>query len=304
MTVRQQLARLLPVALLVVLAIAGLRGAVAGPRWNGPLRAEGVAIGLILEVILGVLLVITVRRDGAALRAAAGRSSNDADGPISVPGALRFVLRWVLVLAMLGIGALLIANAHLHLFTNPTVLRLPRRPGPSATPTATPAGGPHGASAFRFPIGPVLYGLLIAALIAAAVISILWAARQRAAAVPQPAADGIAEDSAGLREAVDSGRAALAAQIDDARAAIIACYLAMERTLAERGAARGVADTPDELLARAAASGIVRGAAARRLTALFYEARFSSHPLGRDQRDEASRTLDELAAELGAEVVA
>ncbi|MFZ0753241.1 MAG: hypothetical protein WAN00_05685, partial [Trebonia sp.] len=63
MIARQQLARLLPLALLVVLAIVGLRGAVPAPRWNGPLRAEGVVIGIALEVVLGVLLVITLRRD-------------------------------------------------------------------------------------------------------------------------------------------------------------------------------------------------------------------------------------------------
>jgi hypothetical protein len=59
-----------------------------------------------------------------------------------------------------------------------------------------------------------------------------------------------------------------------------------------------VADTPDELLARATASGLVHGSAAARLTALFYEARFSSHPLDRRQRDAAEQALDELAAAL------
>ena len=130
------------------------------------------------------------------------------------------------------------------------------------------------------------------------VVSVWWAVRLRRAALPGPAPGYLAEDSAGLREAVESGRAALAGEVDDARAAIIACYLAMEGTLAERGTARGLADTPDELLARAVTSGIVRGAAARRLTALFYEARFSSHPLGSEERVAASRALDELAAEL------
>jgi hypothetical protein len=86
--------------------------------------------------------------------------------------------------------------------------------------------------------------------------------------------------------------------VDDARAAIIACYLAMETSLAERGTARGVADTPGELLTRATEAGLVRGTAAARLTALFYEARFSSHPLGHRQRDAAERALDELAADL------
>jgi Domain of unknown function (DUF4129) len=76
--------------------------------------------------------------------------------------------------------------------------------------------------------------------------------------------------------------------------------VAMDRSLAERGTARAAADTPDELLTRAVAAGVVRGGAAGRLTALFYEARFSTHPLGSRERDAASAALDELAAELAA----
>jgi len=130
------------------------------------------------------------------------------------------------------------------------------------------------------------------------VISVWWAARLRRPAAPGQVTGDL--DAGDLREAVESGRVALAG-LDDARAAIIACYLAMEGSLADRGTARGVADTPDELLSRAVAARVVRGAAARRLTELFYEARFSSHPLGTDQRDAARQALDEIAAELGAE---
>ena len=128
------------------------------------------------------------------------------------------------------------------------------------------------------------------------VISIWWSSRLRRPAAPLVIADTGAEE---LREAVESGRAALA-EIDDARAAIIACYVAMERSLAERGTQRAVADTPDELLARAVAAGTVRGPAASRLTALFYEARFSTHPVAAGQRAAASAALDELADELAA----
>lgn len=300
MTARQQLARLLPLVLLLVLAIAGLRGSLPVPRWDGPLRAYGVAIGLVLEVVLGTLFVITIRRDGAARRAAALRPSPDDDDDIGVPAALRFVTRWVTGVGMLAIAGVLLANLHLHFFVPPRTLPKTRVTLRPRTLTASPGGG---GSTVHIPIGPILYGLLIAVLLAAVVISIVWAARLRRAALPQPDPGDIAEDSAGLRDAVESGRAALAEDIDDARGAIIACYLAMERTLAARGTQRGAADTPDELLARAVTSGIVRGGAARRLTALFYEARFSSHPLGSDQREAASRALDELAAELGAEAV-
>jgi hypothetical protein len=104
-------------------------------------------------------------------------------------------------------------------------------------------------------------------------------------------------DETGLRDAVESGRAAFT-EFDDTRAAIIACYVAMEGSLAERGTARAVADTPDELLSRATQTGLVHGPAARTLTGLFYEARFSSRPLAAGQRETARQALDELAAEL------
>jgi hypothetical protein len=147
-----------------------------------------------------------------------------------------------------------------------------------------------------------LYGLLIAVLVAAVLLSIWWSRRARLrseSGTGDFAADDSEdpEDPEDLREALGSGRAALRT-VDDARAAIIACYVAMEKSLAERGAAQKVADTPDELLARATRSGLVRGSASARLTALFYEARFSSHPLGRGQRDAARDALEELAAAL------
>ena len=295
MTARQQLARLLPLALLVVLVFAGLRGAVPAPRWNGPLRAGGVTIGLALEGVLGVLLVITLHRGAAAARAARGRPQVGADDETDVAAVLRFVLRWVLGAGMAAIAVVLIVNLHLHFFTVPKRPRL--RPAPPPRYPRTPTGSARGGPGFSIPVGPILYGLLVLTLVAAVVISVWWAARLRRPAAPgQVTGDLDAED---LREAVESGRVALAG-LDDARAAIIACYLAMEGSLADRGTARGVADTPDELLSRAVAAGVVRGAAARRLTELFYEARFSSHPLGTDQRDAASQALDEIAAELGA----
>lgn len=293
MTARQQLARLLPLVLLIVLAMAGLRGAVAAPKWNGPLRGDGVAVGLILEVVLGVLLVITRRRESTARGTAPAGPAEADDGRQDVPGVLRATLTWVLGVSMAAVAAALLANLHLHIFgkQHPGHLLRPKHRVGQRPPL------PKSEPAFHIPIGPILYGLLIAALVAAVVISIWWSVRLRRPAAPGELPEDLAEDSAGLRDAVRSGRAALA-ELDDARAAIIACYLAMERSLADRGTARAVADTPDELLARALATGIVRGPAARRLTALFYEARFSSHPLGPEQRETAGRALDDLAAEL------
>ena len=299
MTARQQIARLLPLVLLVVLVIAGLRGVVPAPRWNGPLKADGVAIGIALEVVFAALLLVVRARNAAARRVAASEpyDAAAADKDIEPPQALRFTLKYVLTLGMIGVAVVLLIDLQLHFLVKPKALppaanKLNGIPKPQLR---TGGGG-----SIHIPLGPILYTLLIVAIVAAVVVSIWWSTRLRRPAAPLVIEDVSTEE---LREAVNEGRAALAG-IDDARAAIIACYAAMERRLAERGTARGAADTPDELLARAVGSGAVRGGAAGRLTTLFYEARFSTHPLGAGQRDAASAALDELAEELAAKPTA
>jgi hypothetical protein len=294
MTARQQIARLLPLGLLVVLVIAGLRGAEPGPGWNGPLRAYGIPIGIALEVLCGVLLIMVRVRERAARRAAERRPYTGEARDIEPQDALRYTLRYVLGLCMVAIAVVLVTDLHLHFFAKPS--SKPPPPLKFKLPSAPPHQGGAAGSGFQIPLGPILYGLLVVALVAAVAITIWWSTRLRRPAAPLVIEDVSTEE---LREAVAEGRTALAG-IDDARAAIIACYVAMERSLAESGTARGTADTPDELLARAVAAGVVRGGAAGRLTALFYEARFSTHPLGSGQRDAASAALDELAGELTA----
>jgi hypothetical protein len=141
MTARQQLARLLPVAVLVLLAAVGLRGNMAGLGWDGPLRAYGVIIGLVLEVLLGALLGFTFYRDRAAgrLRAAppGDDGSLDEGDARDVARSLRFLLRLLLSVAMLAIAGVELANLHLHLFS--------RRPAPAQKTPVRPPGLPPGA---------------------------------------------------------------------------------------------------------------------------------------------------------------
>ena len=281
----------LPLTLLVILGLAGLRGAVTAPQWNGPLRHDGPAIGIALEVILVVLLVLTIRRRSRAMRAAllGGVPVND------VAAKLRGVLTVVLGAGMIAVAVAIFVSLHLHL-----AVKVPPQPSVSGKPIPKHRTLPSQASqfgpGFRVPLSVILYVLLVVLLVAAVLLSVWWSRRFRPSFAGKTSGF-LAEDPEDLREAVESGRLALRT-VDDARAAIIACYVAMETSLAERGAARAVADTPDELLARATTSGLVRGTAAARLTALFYEARFSSHPLGRGPRDASERALDELAAAL------
>jgi len=276
----------LPLTLLIILGLAGLRGVLAQPHWNGPLRHDGLAIGFALEAIFGVLLVTTIRRRSASLNAA-------AVNPVAVK--LRGVLIVALGAGMAAVAVVMIVGLHLHLFS-PVSVQPPVREKRKLPTPKLPSGPSLHLVTFHVAVAALLYALLIVVLLAGVVLSVWWARRLRPAIRTRE--DGfIAEDPEELREAVESGRSALRA-LDDARAAIIACYAAMENSLAERGAARAAADTPDELLARATDSGLVRGTAAARLTALFYEARFSSHPLDRGQRDAAEQALDELAAAL------
>ena len=275
------LVRVLPVALLIVAGLAGLRGAVGTLRWDGPLHQDAAVVGVVLEAVIVTLFVILLVRNG--------RGSQE---PTAVK--LRGVL--LLVLGAAGIGAVVLVLAALHLKGLGPARRLPPIRRPTATPSFSLRPRRGSGLAPHFPVTVLLYALLVAVLLAGVAVSIRWARRLRPPIALRPG-DVIAEDPEQLREAVESGRSALRT-VDDAQAAIIACYLAMETTLAERGTARGAAGTPGELLTRATEAGLVRGAAAGQLTALFYEARFSSHPLGHEQRDAAERALDELAADL------
>jgi hypothetical protein len=217
--------------------------------------------------------------------------------PAGVGARLRPLLNGTLVTGLLAIPvAMLIAS----------IGKIHRRKRASPPP---PAGRLHPGKFLHAPSGrggfnlaavqDVLVGLLITAIIVAAVL--IWRRRRRLARLSgrDVPLDEDTGTPAELARAVDSGRMALR-ELDDARAAIIGCYLAMEESLAGAGAARGVAETPDELLARAVEGDLVPGAPAGRLTALFYEARFSTHPMPAARRDEAEQALADLAATLSA----
>jgi Domain of unknown function (DUF4129) len=90
----------------------------------------------------------------------------------------------------------------------------------------------------------------------------------------------------------------------DPRTAIIGCYAAMERSLADAGSPPRMADTPAEVLSRATASGLVRSAPASTLTGLFRRARYSSHPMTEADRTAAIDALAQVRADLGSGALA
>jgi hypothetical protein len=277
------LARLLLTALLVAAVLVGLRGGFALHGWRGPYRRDGIAVGTALEAVLAALLVALLIR---------GRRPSDDFRVLRVRGLLRAAL----LAALVVVPAILLLAAPLHPHPLPPQ---PQPTQPRPTVHSTPTRPPHASAPFRVPLLDVLYALLVMALIGGIVVCAMLLRRR------QPGHDVLPPDEASLAEgqwsdledAVSSGQRALA-ELDDARAAIIACYVAMERSLAAAGADHAAADTPDEFLARAVAAGLVRGAAAGELTGLFYEARFSAHELTAAQRDAAREALEQLAANL------
>ena len=108
----------LPLTLLIILGLAGLRGVVVTPRWNGPLYQDGVPIGIALEAVLITLLTVTYRRRAAAARA---QTYN------AVAAKLREILILAIITAMIAVVIAVVIGLHLYLFTPKT------RPNNTAT---------------------------------------------------------------------------------------------------------------------------------------------------------------------------
>jgi hypothetical protein len=175
-------------------------------------------------------------------------------------------------------------------FRPPPAWQDPVRTQPPAQP------GEHSDHSTHFELTRILLGLGIALLVVAVVLAglHLWRYLTRPPAPGAPATYATLDDEQErLAQAVDSGRRAL---LDgtDTRAAVIACYAAMEESLADSGVARRASDSPQDLLERAVAGGLPARAATE-LTALFREARYSTHPMDGGHRDRAAAALTEIS---------
>ena len=273
--------RAVAVLLLVAVAAVGLRagGAFSAAGSGGFLGMSGHALYWLLaagEAILAVgglalfvARLVWMRRGGAGLQARKRRS-----------------IWWVLLLPIVVFGlSRIIAKLRGHAFAP--------RPG-----THGLLGARAGATGHTLPPGsswPVLV-LFAAAALAAGVLTV-YRRRRSVAPTLRGLAPGPAPE---LAEALAAGARALHSE-PDPRAAIIGCYAAMERTLADAGSPAQAADTPAEVLTRATAGGLVRSAWAGTLTGLFRRARYSSHPMTEADRATAMGALAQVRADLGVE---
>jgi flagellar biogenesis protein FliO len=266
---------------MLIVALAGVRAARPPVLTAGPWHDEVLPLAGAFEFVLAMLLV--------ALWLIARRRPN----PGYLAAVLRAGLRRVLVLGMVAVAALAgLSRLNPHLNHPP---HLSKVPAPLKPVTPRPVRG-TAASQNSANLTYIVYALVALLLLAAIVACVLVILRR----LPASSAGDVPlvpDDDASMRAVIESGRRALQS-FDDAQAAIIACYVAMEASLAGVGTARTAAETPDELLARALKSGLLQGTAAERLTALFYEARYSSHAMPATARDEAVRALDDISAEL------
>jgi hypothetical protein len=180
---------------------------------------------------------------------------------------------------------------------------LPQLSLPPRTLVATPipTQRPHtGAVHLHLALLLFIVGTALALVIVAVALRLIFRLGRtvQPAAVAGPAAPVAEAEDQALTDALLAARGALVGS--DARAAIIACYHAMEISLAEAGIARHSSDTPTDLLSRADQGGVLAGGAPGELAALFREARFSTHPMGPSHLDRARAALDATTAHLAA----
>jgi hypothetical protein len=261
----------------LVLVVVFVTAGAAGPPLtrHGPWHNLGGPVAAVLELVLTALLL--------TLRSIRQR----APEPNFMTARLRLFLHRTIITTMVVVVAVVVSSlvwpSLKHYYANPV----------SGFPPVSWATPPTPFRQYtKGELELTIVGLVLVLIAIAVVIGrLLRRGAAEAGSAPTTEEDG------NLRQAVESGLRALQSS-EDARTAIIACYLTMEASLQEAGAARYRSETSAELLTRAVRSGLLGGTAASQLTSLFYEARYSSHELPPATRQAALEALEAISAEL------
>jgi len=264
------------VLLLVAVAAIGLRAGGAFPAAGSP-EILGLSWNVFYWTIAGAEVVLALA--GIALLIARLIWARKSGKPLQ---RQRRSLWWLLLLPLV-------------VWALAKILRMRHRlvpPRAQAHKLATTAG----AVAHHRQGNPWPLLVLFAALAIAAVTLTSYRRRRSSLRLAPDEATDLA--TAPLVAALAAGAQALH-EDSDPRTAIIGCYAAMERSLADAGSPPRLADTPAEVLGRATASGLVRSAWASTLTGLFRRARYSSHPMTEADRAAAIGALAQVQADLG-----
>ena len=141
--------------------------------------------------------------------------------------------------------------------------------------------------------------VLMLMMVAATVLSALRRPRREPVPVSAMTDDAAPAGQQPLAVAAERGLAEVANPNLPPREAIIACYAAMERALADAPTTAPLAsDTPSEVLARAVATRALSAGNAAPLVEVFTEARYSTHVMTEQHRHTAEVALRSVLAEL------
>lgn len=271
------------VAILLAATVAGLRarGTFAHGANQTAAGASGTVLVIALSAAEGLAFIAFIVVLASARPQRQPRSDEDEDEP------WRLRIPWWAKAA----GVLLAVAA----LATPFAVLLTRKPR-SLSSRPLPAGPPkisagHAVTASASQAWPLITGMAIAigVVVALAVLS-----RHRRPARTASARQRRAET---LLASLTAGGDALSAG-GEPRAAIIACYAAMERGFAAAGSAPALADTPAEVLVRATRAGLVRPGPAGTLTGLFRRARYSTNPMTGADSLLAADALAQLRSDL------
>jgi hypothetical protein len=303
--------RVVAVIVLLIVIAASLRGYLPGvdraaqksPPDSGSSLLYVVAMLGVSVVIVAVAIIVRLRDPRRTAPSASGLSERFSDGRgrptwrvLAIGAAV--LVAWLLTVWLLS-----------HFIT----LNIGGQP-----PTAPPSTAPTPATnASRPPQPPdagadhdVLHYLIAATvalgvLLTVSIVGAVATARRRRMGEPPIVAAEISRPptapstSESLVRAAEVGLAEIGDRSREPRAAIIACYAAMERELSRvPGAVPQDFDTPTEVLARAVENHALHGDSAAELVNLFEEARFSPHVMSEEHRMNALSVLQLVLADL------
>jgi hypothetical protein len=296
--------RVVAVIVLLIVAAAALHGYIPGappPPQDRPTSGSGslfvVAAMLVVSLAIIAIAVLTQARRGRVPSGSGEprRSISGESHPLTwrmVLIAVAVVLAWLLLVALLA--------------------RLNTPTGPESLPpeTSTPApGAPQPAD--REPDQPqpssnvfsILAGATVLLMMLAFVTAAIAGSRRRRPVATAPLDDYRPPTPHGgpdpLTRAAEVGLAEAGDLSREPREAIIACYAAMERELANSpDIVPRESDTPSEVLARAVEHHALRADSATQLVELFEEARFSPHVMTEQHRESAVQILRVVLTEL------
>jgi len=273
------------VAVLLAVTVAGLRahGTFSRAAHSAAAGVTGSLLAILLATGEGIAVVAFIIV--LAMARPERKKNPDTDEPPRPPFPW-----WAKTLGVLVCIAVLV-TPFVVLFSKKN-LKAVTAPGQLTRPGLVPPGAAYRlASPSHGPPWPIIAGMVIA--IAVVVAMTVWSRRRRFADRPRDRSPRLAR----LLDSLAAGHAALTSSADP-RAGIIACYAAMERGFAAAGSAPADADTPAEVLARAADAGMIRSSSPEVLTGLFRRARYSAEPMTSADSGAAASALAQMRADL------